>query len=706
MYTCPALTPDRPEEKTGETMEIHLPPNYKPRKPSNGNGYQGYRPKDCYAQKVSIDLRQEHQKKIYSKPAFQMLNPVCPPYFPVCPMLQEIIKQEKRYRPSNIPKTNFPLLDSIIKILFVFNDLTQLKPNRETVVRWAHNADLLKERLDLIRNDLSALPQWLEKDYPKSSEECKELVAAVQLAEMQYVMDGQSFVYLLPNDLEFGNWATFSKWREQQINLANFSENSLSVRIEMCHITRHYPADVIKAMHALGGLLSPLVKILSEKAKADLANKQEATDNKKQRGKNDGFELSDSDIQRTIEQVENLKRAKENYHKARAAIEKRNCPEEREQTWLEYVQPAVDAVLETFKKLNLYYYIVHYGTGTWKSVNAIKTILGINCAGSDPDSDEIGHKAIIKELETVKINISRADITSKPNDALQPESQNGEIFYGLTWDEPLTPKTIKYIEDTFGPLAKNLNELAGLVRESRDKYMKAGQVSRDDARWIEVEENARLMVSVDKWGILIRTFASAKLLRPVIELAAGSEQQARRFYEAIVTAISGHDFRFSKIMSSAVLSSESRGENQVKEVSNFQADLFSQMLSDAKKCDAETITKTLEAWHNNNLLIHYGKRQGGKAGDEKPSTNNDTGWVFKTGQVLYNNVDLDIAGFRLDILKRLVDADGGVITHNELRGITERYKHYIGELRNILAKKNIPCTIKTVSGEGYKLTAY
>ncbi len=99
-------------------------------------------------------------------------------------------------------------------------------------------------------------------------------------------------------------------------------------------------------------------------------------------------------------------------------------------------------------------------------------------------------------------------------------------------------------------------------------------------------------------------------------------------------------------------------------------------------------------------------KPGGKAGDEKHSTNNDTGWVFKTGQVLYNDVDLDVAGFRLDILKRLVEAEGGVITHNALKGITERYKHYIGELRGSLAKNNIPYEIKTVTGEGYKLTAY
>jgi hypothetical protein len=255
-------------------MDIHIPRNHKPRKPSNGNGYQRYRPRECYAKKVTIDLQQEHQKKVYNLPPVQLLYPVCPPYLPVCPVLQRIIKQEKRYSLPDTRKTNLPLLDSIVKILLVCNDLAQLRPNEETVVRWAHSENLLKERLDLIRYDLSALPQWLERDYPKTSEDCKELAAAIQLAEMQYVMDGQSFVYMLPDYLEFGNWATFLEWRERQIGLANVSGESLSVRIEMRRISRHYPAEAIKAMRALGEKLSPLVKILRSRPRLSRSSRK------------------------------------------------------------------------------------------------------------------------------------------------------------------------------------------------------------------------------------------------------------------------------------------------------------------------------------------------------------------------------------------------------------------------------------------------
>lgn len=262
----PALVQTDPK-RTGETMEIRLPPKYKLPKSSNGNGYQRYRPENCYAKDVSIRLQQEHQKKVYNAPSISLSFPVCPPYFPICPMLKKVIKQEKRYSLPDIPKTNLPLLDSIIKILIVFESVINLKPDLSTVVRCAHTENLLSERLDLIRKDLSALPQALEKDFPETSKECKELVAAVKVAELQYVMDGQSFVYLLPNDLEYGNWATFLRWREQQINLANVSEQSLPVRMEMCRITRHYPAEAIKAMREIHSKLFPLLKILPDRAR-------------------------------------------------------------------------------------------------------------------------------------------------------------------------------------------------------------------------------------------------------------------------------------------------------------------------------------------------------------------------------------------------------------------------------------------------------
>jgi hypothetical protein len=238
--------------------EIPIPDNYKPRKPSKDNSYQRYRPKECYVKRISEELQQEYQKTVYS------FYPVCPPFFPVCPVLKEIIKREKRYSLPDIPKTNFPLLDSIIKILVVFEGITKLRPNEETVVRWAHSENLLAERLNLIRSDLLALPKLLEQDFPDTSKRCDELIAELLIAEDEYSNHGQSLVYLLPDFLESGNWATFLRWREQQWNYVK--PRDLSKKIEMCRLTRHYPAEAIKVMLKLYNELSPFLKILPEQA--------------------------------------------------------------------------------------------------------------------------------------------------------------------------------------------------------------------------------------------------------------------------------------------------------------------------------------------------------------------------------------------------------------------------------------------------------
>jgi len=211
----------------------------------------------CNAQEVSLDLQKIYQETVY----------------PVCPVLRKWINTEEGNRLTaftaadedlqkkfyNVPI--FPIWVSIVRILIVFESLIKLKPDLQTIVKCAHTEDLLKGRLDLIRNDLLALPQSLEKDFPETSKECKELIAELQLAELRYFMDDRSIVYLLPDNLEYGNWATFLQWREQQINRAKLSDV-----IEMRHLTRHYPAEAIKVMRLLHDKLSPLAKkILPER---------------------------------------------------------------------------------------------------------------------------------------------------------------------------------------------------------------------------------------------------------------------------------------------------------------------------------------------------------------------------------------------------------------------------------------------------------
>jgi hypothetical protein len=182
---------------------------------------------------------------------------------PKCPALKDLIKKHKLYSYNPAPKirTNYPLWDSIRNILLVLWDIINLKPDYETEVIWAHCDNLLTERLDLIKDDLSALPQSLEGGFLRTSQECGELCAELKLAEDRYLLHGQSLLFV-PYYQKGGNYETFLQWRERRVNLPNLSD-----RIEMLGLTRHYPAEAIKVMQKFYNKLFPLAKtILPQKA--------------------------------------------------------------------------------------------------------------------------------------------------------------------------------------------------------------------------------------------------------------------------------------------------------------------------------------------------------------------------------------------------------------------------------------------------------
>ena len=113
-----------------------------------------------------------------------------------------------------------------------------------------------------------------------------------------------------------------------------------------------------------------------------------------------------NDISGTIKTLEVFKKAKQNYWKAYAAKQKFDglTEPERQQLWLNYVQPSLNIVMAHFEKFQLDGCIQLYGTGKLKSKKTINIM--VDGKGADSaESDDIAINEIIKELETVKQNL-------------------------------------------------------------------------------------------------------------------------------------------------------------------------------------------------------------------------------------------------------------------------------------------------------------
>lgn len=202
--------------------------------------------KQCYDKDICIDFRRKYG----------------PQSFPVCPILREVVNRQKLYSMAEITETNCPTLDSITRILAVSGALIRLEPNVPTVVWCAHRENFLKDWIDPIRDDLSTLPQRLEKNFPDTSKKCIELVAELKLAELRYTFHCNGRVYLFPPDPEYGNWATFLDWRQREIEAAGHKD--FSETIEMNRLTCNYPAEAIKVMNKIIETLTPVARILVE----------------------------------------------------------------------------------------------------------------------------------------------------------------------------------------------------------------------------------------------------------------------------------------------------------------------------------------------------------------------------------------------------------------------------------------------------------
>lgn len=114
-------------------------------------------------------------------------------------------------------------------------------------------------------------------------------------------------------------------------------------------------------------------------------------------------------------------------------------------------------------------------------------------------------------------------------------------------------------------------------------------------------------------------------------------------------------------------------------------------------------TEAKKQFEQNQQLGEGEKTEGTKNGQGTNPRQPKKKWVFNECQVFYDGIDLDISGLALEVLKIIVEADGSVVTKSSLQDEATRYAHYIGDIRKKLKAEGIPCTIKTVTGEGYKL---
>ena len=209
--------------------------------------------------------------------------------FPICPVLSEIVKDDKWSIPE-LPKSGAPLLDSINRILCGFGGLLRrLKPDFEALVWCAHKRFVLDGLTSLIEDDLTNLPLRMEKEFPSSSPKVDKLISQLKavfressihllqglqlyLLPQQYLLmipildqileNGSDKVVIEATEFELPNYEAFLYWRNEEIYRAK--EKDVDERI-VKDLTCTYPAEAIEVMRKIFDELSPLAQILSEK---------------------------------------------------------------------------------------------------------------------------------------------------------------------------------------------------------------------------------------------------------------------------------------------------------------------------------------------------------------------------------------------------------------------------------------------------------
>jgi hypothetical protein len=177
------------------------------------------------------------------------------PFYPICPNAKSEIR--KMPLPNILPAEQYspPILNYIKRIMAVFEHLLSIKPNTDEVVLCAHRDNILKDYLDLIKDDLDSLPKSLERDYPITSYNCKGFIQNLSLQAEIYEADHYPCrVYELPDPSKQYDYSTLLNWQNQP---------------GRGRYALHYPAAAIAVMAEFRTELNSLVKTFTRKEKTE-----------------------------------------------------------------------------------------------------------------------------------------------------------------------------------------------------------------------------------------------------------------------------------------------------------------------------------------------------------------------------------------------------------------------------------------------------
>lgn len=259
------------------------------------------------------------------------------------------------------------------------------------------------------------------------------------------------------------------------------------------------------------------------------------------------------------------------------------------------------------------------------------------------------------------------------------------------WDKQLKRDEIEYVEQKYGPLARTLTQLAGLLREG-NRGARAEPVPPKTHRFVlqtEPEKGWPASLSNKTFKPVIRAIISARMLRPIIESVVGTDQGGG-FHKELCRCLG------------------------FKEVYYASADRVTKATLKWPHGKIESMARRLDEWNRRLVLLTKptAARDGDEAGDMKKQQEEDgqhktdvpdyralnlAERTVTIGARTYNIISENVWNFLKDLCSALRD-DRLVPRFDGARD----NKNNVDQLRRQIGKDDLHKLIKFVNG-GYKL---